>query len=212
MKTSTLKSLFLFVVIALGLSSCAVNQFSSRKNFHSRVKVDIDHSEIDIEPVNSEAVFIPVKNTPSPNFTESKKETSILKTQPTKPTLSEKVVKIFFPKKNDTLRPILHPQKNKLPKGNKSSMDGDRILGLILGIISLAMAIGSGFMILGMATGNILVYFAIGMLMAVLAIALGAIGKRLPFKGLSIAGFILGIIAVVALLVMLITFTVLGLL
>jgi hypothetical protein len=126
--------------------------------------------------------------------------------------MMETVVKVMFPQKKEIFKPVLHPQKNQLSKVTRENMDGERVAGLILGILSLSMAIAGALMIIGMATGNIWVYFVIGMLLAVFAIILGAVGKRLPFRGLSIAGLAIGIVVVVALLAMLIVFTVLGIL
>ncbi len=203
-------------LIIILLSSCSLNKFSTRKNFQPRVKVEATHTPLE-EKTNIETFDIVEKNSQNDkeilatNHVKLSNVAASNKMEPKK-TFADKVITTFFPKKAALLKPALQPQKNKLGRVEEPSMEGDRVAGLIIGIISLVTAITAAFMIIGMASGNIWVYFAVGMVLAVCAIILGAIGKNLPFKGLSIAGFTLGILVVVALLVMLVVFTVLGLL
>lgn len=200
------------IVIMFLLSSCSLNRFSIKKNYQPRVKVEAVNPNPVVETSYIENVIISSPPTLVDTKIEAKKESKVLLNSHPKETIMEKMVKVFFPKKREIFEPVLHPQKNKLKIGEKPTLDDGQVVGLILGILSLVSAIAAGLMIIGMAQGNILVYFAVGMILAVVAIILGAIGKKLPLKGLSIAGFVIGIVVVVALLAMLVVFTILGIL
>lgn len=207
------KYLFVLILMVTGMMiSCSTNSFIVRKNFHSRVAVEIQpHLSEGLELVQQEEqVTVPIK------LKEIRKQKSVEtangKNSNHQVGFTERVIRTFYPDMASQLKPLFNHQNRKLHKVTKPTMDSDQVAGLILGILSLVSAIAGGLMIIGMASGNIWVYFVVGMILAVMAIVLGAVGKRFRLKGLSIAGLAIGIVVVIALLAMLIVFTVLGIL
>lgn len=207
---------FVLIILIAGLTvSCSTNSFNTRKNFHSRVQVDIHRDNPTNESLvcgaPTSAVKVYSTSEPVSSF-RINKVNKPLTDKGKKTGFTEKVISTFYPGLKSSFQPLFEYQSRKLHKVTKPSMDSDQVAGLILGILSLASAITAGLMIIGMASGNIWVYFALGMTFAVIAIVLGAVGKLFRYKGLSIAGLTIGIVVVVALLVMLVVFTVLGIL
>ncbi len=196
-------NILLVIVSLILLSSCSTNRFSVRKNFQPRVSIEVDHSSKSTEALVSEMSSHSVDSSRTKVIA-----TLDVNTEPTvkpKETIVEKIFKSTFAKKDHaSIDKLFHPEKKKLRKAQDAKMDGDKVPGLVLGIISMLLAIASYMMIIVMAKASIWTGFIIGLLLAAGAIAVGFIGKQFPFRGLAIAGGILGIVAVFVLMVFLI--------
>ena len=202
MKRIQTNQLFLLLLVSITFFSCSVNQFSTRKNFHPRVKI-----ETNVVPPSNEILLTNTENISVDSVqtkSENPKEEKLFVNVKPKETIIEKITKQVFTKKHHLSDTLFHPQKKHLNKVQDPKMDGSQVAGLVIGLIALCFAIAAYMMIIVMANGGLWVGFIIGLLLAAFAITMGFIGKQLPFRGFSLAAGILGIIAVFVLMLFLI--------
>jgi len=191
--------IFLFLLLIVFLFSCSSNQFTVRKNFHPRVKI-----EATTQPVPSHHVETPIQAPHSTAIVE--KEPSAID----KPDTEQKINRTYINKTHITKTIAIHKtphkiklSKKRLNKTNATNMDEAQVAGLVVSIIALCLAIASYMMIIWMANGGVFAGFIVGLVLAAAAIAMGFLGGTLPFRGISWLARILGILAVIVLTVFL---------
>ena len=202
--------------LVLVLSSCSLNKFSVRKNYHPRIKLEASLA-IPISPIEVVNVenYISIKNNPIALNANVENNSKIYPKQKPKKSIRdnsislgstpiETMVKILFPKQKERFAPVLHPTKKKLDKVKGTKMDDEQVVGLVVGLIALVLAITSLFMVIGVAHGNFWIFFVVGMILAIISIIMGFVARKtLPFKGISLGAGIVGVFAALMLVIFL---------
>jgi hypothetical protein len=192
----------LAIVVVLGLSSCSRNNFQTRKNYHSRIKVEASNISPTQEIVINQLV---IREVPSQKISPVHQSVPQVKIIKPKETLMEKMATVFIPNKKELLRPVFHPAKKAALPPDEG---GDRTTGLVINLLALAFGIAAVLMVIGMVHGNVWVYFVVGLVLAIATIIMGFIGKMMAWKAFGWLAGVIGILAVVLLLIFLLLVTV----
>lgn len=190
----------IIIFATLFLFSCSSNQFTVRKNFHPRVKIEAPENVPSVNtaqlPLQTQSEAIkPEKNKSIPNTPPEELKLVHSKKKPSQIT---KIVSIHKTPKKFT------PSSKKLNKTKTTHLDDSQVAGLVVSIIALCLAIAAYMMIIWMVNGGLFAGFIVGLVLAGAAIAMGFIGGTLPFKGISWLARVLGILAVIVLMIILV--------